>query len=415
MMIDLRNYVANNNWQDIFFKTSTYFFVGTLPLFLNLNTIALWIFALGSILTFKKHNGYKNLKENVYVILPTFILFLLYVLGLWFSKDVSRVLKDIGRVVPLVIIPMLLSMHRKQDFHIKNIYKSLGYGLFLGMLICWYFIVESILSKADPTKQASYFFQWIYTDFNLIKPLGGHPSYFAILIVLFISAVSFSKEFKSFRNNKIKLVLLLIPFFLFLIETSSRIGVLTVLSIILYHAIRQVNFKLLFSAVALFFVLGVLSIKFDYLGSKFKKMIGQDGEVSIERVDRWREIIDVFKDKEKILIGVGSGDARSIYREAYSQGGFDLALKENYNAHNQYLEFFVSNGITGVFFYLLVLFYFIKQTHKKVNSIHFFLIFVMFSLSESFFGRSQGVMIFSFFYSFLLLYYTTSKDIKFAR
>jgi O-antigen ligase len=413
-MIDLKNYVANNNWQDIFFKMSTYFFVCTLPLFLNLNTIALWVFALGSILTFKKHNGYINLKRNIYIILPTFILFILYALGLWLSEDISRVLKDIGRVVPLIVIPLLVSMHKKQDFDLKNIYKFLGFGLFSGMLICWYFIVESILSKADPAKQASYFFQWIYTDFNLVKPLGGHPSYFAILIVLFISAVSFSKEFKSFRNNKMKLVLLLIPFFLFLIETSSRIGVLTVLAITLYHAIRQVNVKLLLSVVALIFIVGLSSIKFDYLGSKFKKMISQDGEVSIERVDRWKEIVDVFKDKEKLFIGAGSGDARLIYREAYSQGGFDLALKENYNAHNQYLEFFVSNGIIGVFLYLLVLCYIINQTHKEINAIHFFLIFVIFSLSESFLGRSQGVMIFSFFYSFLLLYKTTSKNIKFA-
>lgn len=412
MMIDFKNYLANNHWQDIFFKMSTYFFVGTLPLFLNLNTIALWIFAFGSIITFKIHGSYINLKRNVHIILPTTILFLLYVLGLWLSEDTSRVLNDIGRVVPLVIIPLLLSMHRKQDFDIRSIYKSLGFGLFAGMSICWFFIIDSILSKANPIKQASYFFQWIYTDFNLVKPLGGHPSYFAILIVLFISALLFSKEFKNFRKKKINLVLLLIPFFLFLIETSSRIGVLTILAITLYHAVRKVSVKLFLYSIALVFLIGVLSIKFDYLSSKFKDMIGPDEGVSIQRMERWSKIIDVFESKGNLLIGLGSGDARSIYREAYSQGGFELALKRDYNAHNQYLEFFVSNGVIGILLYLIIFYYFIKLMYKKVNAVHFFLIFTMFSLSETIFGRSQGVMIFSFFYSFLILYYKTPNTLN---
>ncbi|WP_445958139.1 O-antigen ligase family protein [Yeosuana sp.] len=323
--------------------------------------------------------------------------------------------KDIGRVVPLVIIPLFVSVHRKEDYNFKNIYKVLGLGLFLGMLICWYNIFVSIMSRVDYVKQASYFFQWIYTDFNLVKPLDGHPSYFAILLVLFISAILFNKEFYNIRKNKLKFVLFLSPFFLFLIETNSRIGVIVLVMMVLYHAIKQGSTKLFLSGVALVFLIVLLAIKFDYLGSKFKKIFSPEGSVSIERVERWKEIIQVFNDEDNFWFGVGSGDARLVYRRAYYNGGFELALKKNYNAHNQYLEFFVSNGIFGLAIYLFVFFNFFRNTYLRINAIHFFIAFLMFSMSESFLGRSQGVMIFSFFYSFLLLYYKPTHNLSNAK
>ncbi len=415
MMIGIKNYLTSNYWLDVFFKVSTYFFVGTLPLFLNLNTIALWFFIISSILTYKKHDGYNNLKKNIHIVAPIVLLFVLFVLGLLLSKDVNRVQKDIGRVVPLVIIPLFVSVHRKEDYNFKNIYKVLGLGLFLGMLICWYNIFVSIMSRVDYVKQASYFFQWIYTDFNLVKPLDGHPSYFAILLVLFISAILFNKEFYNIRKNKLKFVLFLSPFFLFLIETNSRIGVIVLVMMVLYHAIKQGSTKLFLSGVALVFLIVLLAIKFDYLGSKFKKIFSPEGSVSIERVERWKEIIQVFNDEDNFWFGVGSGDARLVYRRAYYNGGFELALKKNYNAHNQYLEFFVSNGIFGLAIYLFVFFNFFRNTYLRINAIHFFIAFLMFSMSESFLGRSQGVMIFSFFYSFLLLYYKPTHNLSNAK
>lgn len=414
MITDLKNYFIHNSWQEVFFRISTYFFVGTLPLFLNLNTIALWAFAISSILVFNKHNGYHNLRKNLYIIGPTLILFLLFVLGLWLSNDTGRVLKDLGRVVPLVIIPLFISVHRKQDFNLKRIYIALGIGLFVGMIICWFAIIESILSKPDPLKQASYFFQWIYTDFNLIKPLGNHPSYFAVLLVIFMSAILFNKEFSNLRRSKLKLVLLLFPFFLFLIETNSRIGLISLVFIILFHTLQGFNLKRSLYVLAFFIITILFSIQFDYLGNKFKKLIDSKGDISIERVDRWKKIIEIFRDEEKHWLGVGSGDSRLFYREAYIKGDFKLALENNYNAHSQYIEFLVSNGVIGLALYILVLFYFIKYAYKSQRAIHFIIVFILFSFSESFLGRSQGVMIFSFFYSFLLLQNKSSKSLNYA-
>jgi O-antigen ligase len=414
-MKGIKNYLQYNNWKEVFFKSSTYFFVGTLPLFLNLNTIALWCLVLSSILTIRSHDGILNLKRNISGLMPIFLLFLLFVIGLLLSKDTNRSLVDIGRTVPLLLIPAVVFLHKKKDFDIRRLFIALGIGLSIGMLICWYAIFVSILSKTYPIKQASYFFEWIYTDINLVKPLGVHPSYFAILLVLFISALLFDNHFKNLRQNKIFFFLLLVPFAVFLIETSSRIGILVLLTIICVYVIKNLNFKSLASLVLLILVIAALSLKFDYLGLKFQKIINSKGEITVERLGRWKEILKVFNEKDKLLLGVGSGDAKLVYQRAYYNGRYDLAFKENYNAHNQYLEFLVSNGIIGLIIYLSVFYVFIKQTQLKSKSLHFFIAFILFSFSETFLDRSQGVMIFSFFYAFLIVYYKPLEILKHAK
>lgn len=411
MMNGIKNYLRYSDRREMFFKASIYFYVGTLPLFLNLNTIALWFLILSSLFTIKIHNGISNLKSNLSNLLPIASIFLLFVIGLLLSKDTNRVFADIGRTVPLLLLPAIIFLHSKENFNIKRLIVTLGIGLSIGMLICWYHIFISIMSKQEPLKQAAYFFEWIYTDINLVKPLDGHPSYFALLLVIFISALLFDRHFIELRKNKIKLCLLLVPFLLFLVETNSRIGILVLLMIIFVHAVKKLNLKLLMFVFLLVFVFASLSLKFDYLGTKFQKVVNSKGEITDERIARWDEILKVFKEKDRLLLGVGSGDARPVYRRAYYNGGFDLAFERNYNAHNQYLELFVSNGILGLLLYTLVFIVFIRQTRLKTNALHFFIAFVMFSFTETFLGRSQGVMIFSFFYAFLIIYYKPLKTI----
>jgi O-antigen ligase len=322
--------------------------VGTLPLLLKINTIALWIFILGSLILCVKNNDWRvNLKSKKRILWILFALLSLYFIGLFSSKDFSAIIKQIIKTLPLLIVPLFVLSHNKGDFNLKNIYISLGIGLFVGMLICWYNILISIMSKEKYTEQAKYFFEWIYTDWNLVAPLNGHPSYFAILIVLFLCALIMNENFKKLRRNRLKLALIIFPYFLFLIETSSRIGVISLIIILLFYSIKKFNYKRLLGMIVLLSIVILFSIKFDYLGSKFTKVVSMDGEIKIERYHRWKEIIKVFKAENNWLLGVGPSDAHKIYKSAYDNGNFDLAFNNNYNAHNQYLEFFISNGIVG--------------------------------------------------------------------
>ena len=388
------------------FEGSTYLFFGTLPLFLSINTIAIWIFVVSSFIVL----GFKKRKEILWkrraFIIPFILLFSLYIIGLWTSSNTDIALKNISRVLTLLLLPTIILSHNKEDFNFKKIYYSLGAGLLTGMLICWGFVIESILTNATPLRQAPYFFEWNYSNWNLVKPIGVHPNYFALLIVILVLAVIKTEELKFLRKNKLKLILLLIPFFLFLFELSSRVAMLAFVLVIIVSVLQNRSRKKGI-LIGLFIVgLIVLSVKFDYLGNKFSGLVDGRGNIKVERIQRWDFIIREFKKEDKLILGVGSGDTEEIYTKAYINGNFKTALIEGYNAHNQFVEFLVSNGFFGLLVFVWVLLFFALKTKLKGEALSFFITIVLLSFIESFLGRAKGVFIFSFFISFFLLMYS---------
>jgi len=399
------NSLKSNSFKKSFFAISSYLFVGTLPLFLSINTIALWVFVASSLfyLDFKERK--QRLWKRRFYLIPFLLLFLLFVISVFISTDTKEAIKDLTRVLTLLILPLIILSHKKEDFNIKNIYYALGAGLLLGMIICWVFVIISITTNATPIRQAPYFFEWIYSNWNLVKPLGVHPNYFALLIILFIVAILKSDELKFVRNNKVKMVLLLIPFTLFLFELSSRIAFISFVVVLVLSAFQKRSLKK-GVLIGMFLIVAILlSLKFDYLGNKFSGLMNGSGNIKIERFQRWDYILKEFKKEDRSFLGVGSGDTEAIYNSAYIEGHFKTALVENYNAHNQFLEFYISNGVVGLMCFVWILLFFAIKTKLKGEALTFYVIIVLLSFIESFFSRAQGVFIFSFFMSFFLLMY----------
>ena len=388
------------------FEGSTYLFVGTLPLFLSINTIAIWVFVASSFIVL----GFKKRKEILWkrraFIIPFIFLFFLYIIGLWTSTNTDIALKNTTRVLTLLLLPVIILSHNKEDFNFKKIYYSLGAGLIIGMFICWGFVIASIVTNATPLRQAPYFFEWIYSNWNLVKPIGVHPNYFALLIVILVLAIIKTEELKFLRKNKLKLILLLFPFFLFLFELSSRIAMLAFVLVIIVSALQNRSRKKGILIVLFIVGLVLLSVKFDYLGNKFSGLVDGSGNVKVERIQRWDYIVREFKREKNLVFGVGSGDTEEIYTRAYINGNFKTALIEEYNAHNQFVEFFVSNGFFGLLVFVWVLLFFAFKTKLKGEALSFFITIVLLSFIESFLCRAKGVFIFSFFISFFFLMYS---------
>ena len=219
-------------------------------------------------------------------------------------------------------------------------------------------------------------------------------------------AIIKTEELKFLRKNKLKLILLLIPFFLFLFELSSRVAMLAFVLVIIVSVLQNRSRKKGI-LIGLFIVcLIVLSVKFDYLGNKFSGLVDGRGNIKVERIQRWDFIIREFKKEDKLILGVGSGDTEEIYTRAYINGNFKTALIEGYNAHNQFVEFLVSNGFFGLLVFVWVLLFFALKTKLRGEALSFFITIVLLSFIESFLCRAKGVFIFSFFISFFLLMYS---------
>jgi O-antigen ligase len=109
--------------------------------------------------------------------------------------------------------------------------------------------------------------------------------------------------------------------------------------------------------------------------------------------------------KEHPIAGVGLGDKKDELVKIYEQKKFQFAITTGKNVHNNYLDILMSMGIIGLVLFLLgwvllPLFQIIRTGDQLGFLILLTLILAM--LTENYFDRSIGAMIFGFFVPFLL-------------
>lgn len=106
---------------------------------------------------------------------------------------------------------------------------------------------------------------------------------------------------------------------------------------------------------------------------------------------------------ENLPFGTGTGDSFDVIREKYRALGLDRDY--NYNAHNQYLQALVTNGIPGI---ILLLLYFFTPLAESIRyrDILLFSLFILLALNSCFecvFDRRFGVDFFALFIPLLMM------------
>lgn len=108
--------------------------------------------------------------------------------------------------------------------------------------------------------------------------------------------------------------------------------------------------------------------------------------------------------KENWLFGLGAGGSESYLNSCYEGFESPLYLQNKFNTHNQYLDYWLSYGLSGLLsLILLFVSSIIVAVRKKILLggvlILFFAICI---LTENVFSRQLGIISFSFFNSFLI-------------
>lgn len=109
--------------------------------------------------------------------------------------------------------------------------------------------------------------------------------------------------------------------------------------------------------------------------------------------------------KEHPITGVGLGDKRDELVKVYHQKQFQFAIITKKNVHNNYLDILYSMGVAGLLLFLAgwIILPFIQLIRTWDGlSIIILLTFSLAMLTENYFDRSIGAMLFSFFITFLL-------------
>lgn len=136
-----------------------------------------------------------------------------------------------------------------------------------------------------------------------------------------------------------------------------------------------------------------------------------NGYSAMMRIEFWKASVGIIKQNN--LIGVGTGDMNSAFRNQYKKMNSPLDEKWRLRSHNQFLSITVGLGIIGLCWFLIVLFYPIfKKKNIDFLYISFFLILLISMLNEDTIESQAGLTFYAFFNSFLLFCRRDDKSEK---
>ncbi len=95
----------------------------------------------------------------------------------------------------------------------------------------------------------------------------------------------------------------------------------------------------------------------------------------------------------------------------YSEHGMVKFAQESYNSHNQFIQILFSNGVLGVIGLLVMLTRPLYLSFKNENILGILSLFpfLVYSITEAFLGRYQGVVFFTLLHQFFVVQLSSKK------
>ena len=393
---------------DIF---SIYLFAFLIPLNPKWYGVGLILIALESILKRKFitaipwRRAYHMRNPLVWLI----CFYLLHIVGLWNSENMSFAWLDIGMKIPLLLIPLYF-LHFKLNLKPSKVWAFFVYGCLLSLLI---YGTSSFIQFIQTGKLNTgvYFSYWM------------HRGYYATYLVVACTYL-FIEILRNKRRVLIRTLVLLV-FIAGIFFTEAKLGLLTLfinVFILALHAAKQkfgwLKFGLslvLIALVSIFVVSKVLDGHNRFSGAAYHLQNQKNLDItSIEsttaRLLLWETSLELIN--QKPLIGYGTGDIKDVLQARNYAKGYSGVAEAKYNAHNQFLNSWIALGVLGASS-LFALFIAIFSMQTTVNSIFVKLssvAFLLMFMTESFLETQAGIIPFAFIVSLFSSYSKFNSD-----
>ena len=384
--------------------------------------MALWVL-LGIISIHRiKVQDYRN---YILLLFPV-VYYVIHAIGVIYSENVDAGFSDLEVKLSILFIPLAsLFLSEKIKINYLNILKVFVLANIVASMICLVnaFIHTVEMNEAgriifefsawpDSTKGYS-FFQLVNARFNKFSygflSFIHHPSYFSIYILF--SIVILIYLMRKERRYKFIYLSFIIYFTIFLWLLASRAAYITYILILGVYFIRMglkynlkwillgTLFLALISSVVIFSNKQIRTNISDAIKISTNEELTEDSDM---RFWLWKASMEIWN--ENILFGVGTGDADSFYRDKYEKLNLQEAFNKEYNAHNQFLDEGVKQGLLGVLVLASWFIYTLYISYKNRNFLLFYfaLIFIINCMFEVLFNRIAAISFFAIFYSFLV-------------
>ncbi len=323
-----------------------------------------------------------------------FILVLLF--GAWYSENfVSSIVAQENKLAFLGVAILFLRTEVIGGIKLRGIFLSFSIGLFLTCLICLSNSIILFLESHDVNDFFSY---------SLTSIVKSHPTYLAYYLIAAITYGLYALYYEEPYLKRNWLIGLTAFFFVVLLLTGGKTAYISILLIFSFYLLKflteksQTSKKVTFVLISC--LLGILlSVSsWEYFD---KQELNND---YWERHELWWAAIEANVNP---LTGVGTGNYKQVLNQYYISHGMDQYAKESYNAHNQFAQVYLSNGLIGLLSLIILIFrpLYLSVSNKNTLGILLFFPFIIYGVSEVFLGRYQGVIFFALLHQLLVHQY----------
>lgn len=400
------NIIKNNSISltDLFFSLFAFF----MPLFPKILPVLL-ILSLLSLLYNSRPLSKKinfSIDKKFYLLILPVLLYFLFFISVFYSENKKAAYFDLEVKLSLLVIPLLFILFgRDKKLKLNLIFNSFITGSILSVFLFFSLSFIDYLNNNDIN-------DFFYMSFSHYF----HPSYLAMYYNFALILLLFKKNQNKLSFANVITMLELFILLLAIILLSSRLGYFTCFLIFISFLFFNLKNKTIILTFLIISVICFISLKFAYDKSdvfnsrineiiiSFKKGINKNSlHSTTSRLAIWKESLKLIK--EKPLTGYGNGDVKDLLVKNYKIDNLTLAYEKKLNAHNQFLQTFISSGIFA--FSILCLIFILSIVFSLKNKNYLFLSFLLLSIFnffvESMLERQAGVLFFAFFYSLFII------------
>ncbi len=393
-------------------RAGVLFLAAAFPLLMphQISGAGILLFIIGGISVISSGNYGFNVKNFFIASAPFFI----YLAALTNSEHLAPGIEIVQRKLLLLAIPLIFAFNinhitekvRGKIFLVFE-FAAFAIGLYANLMIRF-----KGLTITDPSVTD---YSFIYRH-ALEHYSGLHPTYYAAILFFaaFLSLNNLIRDWKKRSENYMVWVELVLSVLLITMAGASAARAPLVAFGFILFVWSFMQCKNAGKTWLSFVILGLFATTLFLLPSTRSRILevmdpdnfsaplpGKDNGTNVRS---GIYICNIETLKNNWLVGVGTGDVQIELNKCLTGLNPDIYARFDYNTHNEYLNAWFTAGIIGLIVFVLSLYFSFTHAveHKKYTYLFFLTFMSICFITENYFERQAGVMLFTFFQSLFL-------------
>lgn len=383
----------------------------------KLGVIALGLFVIASVMKMAtlRQWGNSDLSRGQRLCFGLMIAYwLMLVVSALYSDNHAEGWSTVSTQLPMLVLPLICLISDTRYLtrtRLVALFRLMAFVLVLRFAVCIMVDVVQYFQGVSFSKLRNWEFD----------PLGLHHNYLALYIDCALAFLYYdlTSRWKQLSRSQRLLHLSAVPILIaYLVISNSRSGLVTlavlVFACLLHQTFFRRRWKLALGAGVVLIMLVIGSYlafpqiywRFTYIYTEYAA--GRQGD---DRPMLVKCGLDAAQ--QHLVFGHGTGDYMDALQESYQANGFTKGLKHRYDAHNQYMETLLANGIIGLVLLLVLLLspaiYSLRTKRSRTLILLMLTAALMQLFFESMLDRQMGIQFIALLYT-LLIPFTTDQE-----